>query len=81
MSRDSDLDNFMNIVNEILDDLNSINSYQEINPPQKKLRVGLPPLHPNIPSFYRNKTDKKDKSTASLSQGIAFHIKNLSTKT
>jgi len=74
----SDLDNFMNIVNEILDDLNSINSYQEINPPKKKLRQGLPPLHPNKPSFY---SDKKDKFTASFGQGIAFHIKNLSTKT
>jgi len=78
MSRDSDLDNFMNIIDEILNDLNSINSYQEINPPKKKLRIGLPPLHPNKPSFYN---EKKDKSTASLGQGIAFHIKNLSTKT
>jgi hypothetical protein len=76
----SDLDNFMNIIDEILNDLNSINSYQEINPPKKKLRQGLPPLHPNKPSFYCEKKSNAFQCQK-LGQGIAFHIKNLSTKT
>ena len=77
MNNNSDMEDFIKSINEVLDDLDNMNyslNYQYtpnqnyyIKIPKDKLN-GLPPLHPNIPS-YVNKLNKK--STINI-QGIAF---------
>lgn len=77
MNNSSDMEEFMKSISEVLDDLENINyslNYQD-NPIKYHKKIpknksnGLPPLHPNIPSFYKNQN-----STSKLIniQGIAF---------
>jgi hypothetical protein len=82
MNNNSDMEDFMKSICEVLDDLDNINyslNYQDISIPIKKennliSRISLSkkkhsgiPLHPNIPSFYNNQ-----KIIKKSIQGIAF---------
>ena len=78
MSNSSDMEEFMKSITEVLADLDNINyslNYQD-NPIKYHIKIpknksnGLPPLHPNIPSFYNNQ-----KITKKSIQGIAFFKK------
>ena len=77
MNNNSDMEEFMKSISEVLDDLENINyslNYQ-FTPTKYHIKIlksksnGLPPLHPNIPSFYKNQNTKKSINNI---QGIAF---------
>jgi hypothetical protein len=76
MNHNSDISDFMKILNEVLDDLDNINynlNYHNI--PKKQKNHLLPPLHTNKPSFYNTQNKDQYKNSINIIQGIAF-IKN-----
>jgi hypothetical protein len=76
MNNSSEFDDFMDSINEILDDLESINNSNIIK--QKQCISYHPsgiPRHPNKPSFY-----EKKKPSSNILIGIAFLKKKLINK-
>ena len=78
MSDNSDVDlnsinDFVAEIDKIILHLNKIDNLQNV----KIIKNGLPPLHPNLPSYYTKNKSKKSKTSKKIINGIAFIKNNL----